>query len=64
MIRTVISLNEDDKRWLDRQAKQQQTTLANLIQKAVRQMRQTSELQEPSFDHLLAKTQGIWEEGN
>jgi DNA-binding transcriptional regulator YiaG len=64
MIRTVISLSEDDKRWLDRQAKQQQTTLANLIRQAVKQMRQTSELQEPSFEHLLASTQGIWEEGD
>ena len=64
MIRTVISLDPEDKQWLEQQAKSQQTTMAHLIRQAVRHMRQESEAQTPSFTTLLKLTQGIWTKGD
>jgi len=64
MIRTVISLDPDDKRWLEQQAEYHKTTIASLIRQAVKQMRHDAELKTPSFETLLAHTQGIWTKGD
>ncbi|MEC4895861.1 MAG: hypothetical protein SAL07_22705 [Oscillatoria sp. PMC 1051.18] len=61
MIRTVISFEPDDKSWLDKKAKEQQTTLAALVRQAVKQMRQQDEAESPSFETLLETTRGIWQ---
>jgi predicted DNA-binding protein len=65
MIRTVISLDPEDKRWLEQKSKETQKPMAALIRQAIRRMRQEDESNSPSFDTLLEQTQGLWkkEEG-
>jgi hypothetical protein len=64
MIRTIIGLDPEDKRWLEQQAKSRKTSIASLIRQAVKLMRQEVEIEAPSFDILLERTQGIWTQGD
>ncbi len=60
MIRTVISLDRENKAWLDRRAKHEDLSMAELIRIAVRQYRERMPPDTASFDELLKKTSGIW----
>ena len=62
MIRTVISLDPDDKRWLDEKAKEDNVTMTEVVRRAVRKMREDEE--QPSFEELLEKTAGSWRNGD
>ena len=62
MIRTIISLEPEDKQWLEQKAKASKTTMTALVRQAVKQMRTREEASSPSFESLLEKTQGIWQE--
>jgi hypothetical protein len=66
MIRTLISLSEEDKQWLDRRAKEEGKTMTELVRIAVRQYRKQCEQQgaEPSLDQLLEQTSGLWRGGD
>jgi len=64
MIRTVISLEPDDKSWLDRKAKQEHVSMTELVRKAVHRYREEEEKRAPSFADLLRETAGIWSEGD
>ena len=61
MIRTIISLEPEDKQWLEQKAKENKTTMTALIRQAVKQMRTREKANSP-FESLLEKTQGIWQE--
>ena len=58
MVRTVVSLNEDDKRWLDRKAALEGVTMTEIVRRAVRRLR-SEEGVARAFDHLLEVTHGI-----
>lgn len=60
MIRTVISLDPEDKHWLDRKSKETKMPLAAIVRQAIRQMRAEDEAASPSLDVLLEQTKGIW----
>ena len=64
MIRTIISLDADDKRWLDRLAESERTSMTELVRRAVRLLRQTLPAPEPSLEELLESTAGTWEGGD
>jgi hypothetical protein len=67
MIRTLISLNEEDKQWLDRRAKEEGMTMTELVRIAVKQYREQCEREtgaEPTLDQLLRQTSGLWPEGD
>jgi Arc/MetJ-type ribon-helix-helix transcriptional regulator len=64
MIRTVISLDEDDKRWLDRRAAQEGVSMTELIRRAVRLLRGQTAEDYRSLEELLAATSGIWKQGD
>jgi hypothetical protein len=67
MIRTLISLHEEDKQWLDRRAKKEGMTMTELVRRAVRQYRQQCEkgtAGEPTLDQLLRQTSGLWQGGD
>ena len=64
MIRTVISLDDDDKRWLDRRAEQQGVSMTELIRRAVRLLRGQTAEDYRSLEELLAATSGIWKQGD
>ncbi len=60
MIRTIVSIENDDKTWLDMKAAEEQISRAELIRRAVRFYRKASETQVRSFRRLLEDTSGIW----
>ena len=64
MIRTVISLDPEDKRWLDQKSQETQKPIAALVRQAIRRMRQEDEAKSPSFDTLLEQTRGTWKGGD
>ncbi|MBM4388328.1 MAG: ribbon-helix-helix protein, CopG family [Deltaproteobacteria bacterium] len=58
MTRTVISLDKDEKRWLDRKAEEQGVSMAELVRRAVHMMR-AEETGAEEFEALLLATRGI-----
>ncbi len=60
MIRTVISLEPEDKHWLDRKSKETKMPIAAIVRQAIRQMRAEDEVASPSLDVLLEQTKGTW----
>lgn len=64
MTRTVISLPDDQKAWLDHMARQQGVPMTRLVQRAVALLRTHMEADTPSFDALLDATAGLWERGD
>lgn len=66
MIRTLISLDDEDKQWLDRKAKEEGMTMAQLVRIAVRRYREQSdrEASQPALEELLQQTSGLWKGGD
>ncbi len=64
MIRTVISLDESDKDWLDRQAAMRNLPMTEVVREAVRLLRSTQEFGGGEVDELLARTTGCWPQGD
>ncbi len=62
MIRTVVSLDEDDKRWLDRRAEEEGVPMTELVRRAVRRLR--AEDERPTFDEVVEASRGIWKHGD
>ncbi len=60
MTRTIISLEQEDKAWLDRKAQESGVPMAEIVRQAVRRMRQQ---EEAAFDKVLKETSGIWRAG-
>jgi hypothetical protein len=60
MIRTIISLDPEDKLWLDRKAEEEKVTMTELVRQAIRRYREECETASPSLDRLLAETSGLW----
>lgn len=58
MVRTIISLDEKDKRWLDRKAAREGIPMTELIRRAVKQFR-SEEADASAFERLLRSTSGI-----
>jgi hypothetical protein len=62
MIRTIISLNANEKKWLDKMAKAQHLSMAQIIRNAIKEYRQKhSNTVSTDIDSLLQETKGIWE---
>lgn len=66
MIRTLISLDEEDKQWLDRRAKEEGKTMAEVVRTAVRRYREQCESGsgELPLEQLLRRTSGLWQGGD
>ena len=64
MIRTIISLDQESKKWLEQQARAEKISAAELIRTAVRKYREQKKLENSSLDDLLQKTSGIWRAGD
>ena len=59
MTRTIISLDADDKNWLDRKARQERVPMTRLVQRAIQRLRKESEAYPSRFDLLLRETAGL-----
>lgn len=64
MIRTIISLNEEDKAWLDRRAHQEGLTMTELVRRSVHLYRETTDPADSEFGATLDQTRGIWKNGD
>lgn len=64
MVRTVISLDDEDKAWLDRKAKEDNVAITEVIRRAVRRLREESGSEIRSLDELLRQTRGLWKKGD
>jgi len=61
MTRTIISLDPEDKQWLERTAQAQAVPMARLVREAIRRMRQQEDI---SLEELLRQTSGLWKRGD
>ncbi len=64
MVRTVISLDPDDKAWLDRQAKAQRVPMTRIVRRAIQRLRKEAEANPTRFDQLLRETSGMHDVGD
>ena len=53
MSRNIISLDPEDKQWLEQKAKATNRPVTALVRQAIQQMHQEDELKSPSLDLLL-----------
>jgi len=64
MVRTIITLDDDDKAWLDRKARAERVPMTRLVQRAVKRLRKDSEASPSRFDALLRATAGMGKFGD
>ena len=65
VVRTIISLPEADKRWLDQRAKKQGVPMTAVIREAVELLRfRDSVERRREFEDVLKRTSGIWTNGD
>ncbi|MEI8313242.1 MAG: CopG family transcriptional regulator [Verrucomicrobiota bacterium] len=64
MVRTIIGLDPEEKRWLDHRAREERVPMAEIVRRAIHQLRAETERREPPFDQTLEKTAGIWRKGD
>ena len=64
MIRTVISLDPEDKAWLDRTARRERVPMTRLVRRAIHRLRKEQEADPKGFERLLQETSGLWKAGD
>ena len=64
MVRTIISLDTESKEWLDRRAREENISTAELVRVALRKYREAKKHEQGSLDDLLQQTSGIWKAGD
>ncbi len=64
MVRTVISLDEQDKEWLDQRAAQEGVPMTELVRRAVRLLRTHADRDDPPLTELLRSTSRTWRHGD
>jgi len=61
MTRTIISLENDDKKWLDEESRRSGLPKSAIVRLSIRYLRLD---REKSFQNLLNQTSGTWKEGD
>jgi hypothetical protein len=64
MHRTIISLDPDDRAWLDRKAREEGTTMTEVVRVAIRRLRKAEPLSRHGMESLLDRTRGRWKKGD
>ena len=64
MVRTVISLTEDDKAWIDRRARIEGVTMTEVVRRSVHFNRSVCDPEDADFLTLLGRTAGTWKQGD
>lgn len=62
MARTVVSIPDDDKRWLDERAAEEGVAMTEIVRRAIRRYRE--EKARTTFDELLEATRHTWKQGD
>ncbi len=60
MIRTVISISEEDKKWLEERAAAEDIPMTEVVRRALHLMQEIEQREDPPFETLLERTQGLW----
>ena len=60
--RTIITLSEEDKQWLESYSSLHHVSVAEAIRKGIRKLK-ADELQE-TYKAIVQESSGIWKEGN
>lgn len=61
MTRMILSLDDQDKAWLERKASEQGVSMASVVREAVQALKSK---EEPSLKDLLEETRGVWKSGD
>jgi hypothetical protein len=61
MTRLLVSLDEPDRRWLERNARQSGASMAEVVRQSIRRAKKADQ---KSFRDLLQATSGIWRGGD
>jgi hypothetical protein len=64
VVRTVISLDPEDKAWLDRTARRERVPMTRLVRRAIQRLRRESEANPSRFEKLLRETSGLHDVGD
>ena len=64
MVRTVVSIDEQDKSWLDEKAAQEGVSMTELVRRAIRLLRQRERLSDQPLEELLGRTRGLFKSGD
>jgi hypothetical protein len=64
MVRTVISIEEQDKAWLDEKAAQEGVPMTELVRRAIRLLRQRENLSDQPLEELIKRTRGLFKGGD
>lgn len=65
MPKTLVNLDPDDKAWLDQEARRRKLPMTELVRQAVHSYRQREQsLARPALDEVLARTAGLWRQGD
>lgn len=59
MIRTVISLSEADKKWLEKRAERENIPMTEVVRRALHLMQEVERRADPSTEQLLERTSGL-----
>ncbi len=61
MTRLLVSLDEQDRRWLERKARQSGASMAEVVRQSIRHAKKA---EQKSFRDLLQATSGTWRGGD
>jgi hypothetical protein len=65
MPRTIINLSDEDKRWLDRTARDRHVSMTSLVSEAVSQYRAREDAADrPDLLSALKESAGLWRHGD
>ena len=64
MVRTLISISPEEKRWLDRQAKREHVSMSRLVRSGIHLLMGQGVPGEGSFEDRLKRTSGLWKAGD
>jgi 6-phosphogluconate dehydrogenase len=60
--RTIITLSEEDKQWLESYSRAHQVSLAEAIRQGIRRLKDAEF--EKTYQAIVQNTRGIWKEGD
>ncbi len=62
MVRTLVSLHEEDKNWLDNYSHKKHSSIAEVIRSAIKQYKKT--VQTEADKSVFSETAGLWKSQN
>ena len=64
MVRTVVSINPEDKAWLDDEARREGVPMTEIVRQAIRTLREERRRPSAELERLLVRTRATWKRGD